>query len=60
MPVLLILLLATIISAYVCFKVAHRKHLNTQFWVIIACFIGPLAIPAVFLAKSNIAEPNLK
>jgi len=51
MEIIVIVLLITIGSVWVCFKTAKAKNLNAQLWVVLALLIGPLAIPLIYFAK---------
>ena len=51
MEFMIIVLLITVVSAWICYKTAKAKNLNAQLWVVLALFIGPLAIPLVYFAK---------
>ena len=51
MPLILVLFLATLASAYVCYTIAKERHADAQFWVWMGVLFGPLAIPFVFLSK---------
>ena len=49
-PVILVLFLAALASAYVCYTIAKERHADARFWVWLGDLFGPLAIPFVFLA----------
>ena len=51
MEMLILVLLITIVSAWICYKTAKTKNLNAQLWVVLALFIGPLALPLIYFAK---------
>ena len=51
MEMLILVLLITIVSAWICYKTAKTKNLNVQLWVVLALFIGPLALPLIYFAK---------
>jgi len=48
MPLILVLFLATLASAYVCYTIAKERHADARFWVWMGVLFGPLAIPFVF------------
>ena len=51
-----ILILVVIISTDICWRIAKRKNLNVQLWIILGALIGPFAIPFALLAKSREAS----
>jgi hypothetical protein len=51
MEILIIGLLITVVSAWICYKTAKVKNLNVQLWVVLALFIGPLALPFIYFVK---------
>ena len=53
---LLALTLITLVSIYICYRLAREKNRSTQTWIIIACLVGPLAIPFIVWAKP--LDPN--
>jgi len=48
-----ILILVVIISTGICWRIAKRKNLNVQLWIILGALIGPFAVPFALLAKSR-------
>jgi hypothetical protein len=48
-----ILILVIIVSTDICRRIAKRKNLNIQLWIILGALIGPFAIPFALLAKSR-------
>lgn len=52
----LILIVVTIISSGICWRIAKRKNLNVQLWIILGALIGPFAIPFALLTKSREAS----
>ena len=41
-----------IISAIICYMIAQKRGVEpTLFWNLVVVFLGPLAIPLVFLAR---------
>jgi len=47
----IILILATLASAYVCYVIAKERRANARFWIWMGILLGPLAIPFVFFSK---------
>jgi hypothetical protein len=48
-----ILILVIVVSTDICWRIARRKSLNIQLWIILGALIGPFAIPFALLAKSR-------
>ncbi|MFT5038630.1 MAG: hypothetical protein ACI94L_001200 [Flavobacteriaceae bacterium] len=44
-------ILATLVSAYVCYTIAKERRADARFWVWMGILFGPLAIPFVFFSK---------
>jgi len=51
MPLSIALILATLVSAYVCYTIARERRANARFWIWMGILFGPLAIPFVFFSK---------
>lgn len=49
----LILIVVIVISTAICWRIAKRKNLNIQLWIILGALIGPFAVPFALLAKSR-------
>ena len=47
------ILLAGLVSVVTCYLVAKKRNAKASFWVAMAVFFGPLAIPFVFFSKSK-------
>ena len=56
MPLILVLFLATLASAYVCYTIAKERHADAQFWVWMGVLFGPLEKHFVYLTENK----NLK
>ena len=41
MPLILVLFLATLASAYVCYTIAKERHADARFWVWMGILFGP-------------------
>ena len=48
-----LLIAITVISAGICYYAAKQRGLSKPFWVFMGAFLGPIALPFVFLAKSK-------
>lgn len=57
---LLALTVLTLVSVYICYRLAREKNRSTQSWVVIACLVGPLAIPFIYWAKPLNTDNNNK
>lgn len=50
---ILIALLSSLISAFLCFTIARRRHGNFAFWAAMGIAFGPLAIPFSFFSRAR-------
>jgi hypothetical protein len=48
----------TVISVIICYYAAEQRGLSKPYWVFMGAFLGPLAVPFVFLAKSKRTNNN--
>ena len=49
----LLLVAITVVSVGICYYAARQRGLSKPFWVFMGAFLGPIALPFVFLAKSK-------
>ena len=52
------LILLSLVSMVVCYRVANQRKANTHYWLLIALLIGPFAIPFVFFSKPQVDEED--
>ena len=50
------LILASLLSALVCYLVAKSRSADRRFWLLMGLILGPLALPLVFFAKPMTRE----
>ena len=49
--------LVWLISAFICAYIAKKRHVEANlFWNLVVVFLGPFAIPLVFLARPSKRE----
>lgn len=51
--VLILLLVASIVSAAVCYFIAKKRGADPFFWGTMGILLGPFAIPFVYLGKRD-------
>ncbi len=51
METLIATLVITLVSAVICYRIAKSKNRSPQFWVVMAGFFGPFAIPFAYFTK---------
>lgn len=56
---LLVLSVFSISFAFILWLIADKRGVNAKFWAVMGAIFGPLAIPFVFLTKSNSSNSNL-
>ncbi len=53
MIVVIVLMLVSIISAFICYYIAWRKGLHQALWTALGAFLGPLGVALVLFARSK-------
>ena len=52
------LILASLLSALVCYLVAKSRSADRRFWLLMGLILGPLAIPFVFFVRPKSLHPG--
>ena len=50
---LIIIIIGTILSAFICHQIAKRRGARPVFWGVMGVIFGPFAIPFAFLSKGK-------
>jgi len=58
MQLLIIGILFSVVFACILRLIAEKRGLGTFYWTLMGAFFGPIAIPLVFLAKTNSTQAH--